>query len=99
MSTVVQKLRTSDNKKRDVGSEKIKADVELDCFGLLCPLPIIQTARKIKEMKVGQVLKVISTDKGIKEDMPAWCRTSGQEYLGLEEEGELFKVYVKKVKD
>lgn len=77
----------------------MKADVKLDCFGLLCPLPIIQTAKKIKEMKVGQVLEVISTDKGIKEDMPAWCRTSGQEYLGFEEEGEVYKVYVRKVRD
>ncbi len=74
----------------------IKADVTLDCFGLLCPMPIIQTALKIKEMKVGEVLEVVSTDKGIKEDMSAWCRQTGQEYLGLEEEDEVIKVYVKK---
>ncbi len=77
----------------------MKADKTLDCFGLLCPMPIIQAANKIKEMKIGEVLEVISTDKGIKMDMPAWCRQTGQEYLGLEEEGEVFKAYVKKVKE
>lgn len=77
----------------------MKADQRLDCFGLLCPMPIIQTAKKIKEMKVDEVLEVISTDKGIREDMPARCRQTGQQYLGLEKEGEIFKVYVKKVKD
>jgi len=77
----------------------MNADVTLDCYGLLCPMPIIQTAKAIKGMKVGQVLKIVSTDEGIKEDMPAWCRQTGQEYLGLEEEGDLFKVYVKKLKD
>jgi len=77
----------------------MRADVKLDCFGLLCPMPIIQTAKKIKEMKIGEVLEVSSTDKGIKEDMPAWCRQTGQEYLGLEEEEEIIKAYVKKVKD
>lgn len=77
----------------------MKVDVKLDCFGLLCPVPIIQTAKKIKEMKIGEVLEVSSTDKGIKEDMPAWCRQTGQEYLGLEEEGEIIKAYVRKVKD
>jgi tRNA 2-thiouridine synthesizing protein A len=71
----------------------------LDCFGLLCPMPIIQTAKTIKQMKKGEVLEVTATDPGIKEDMPAWCRTSGQEYLGLEEEGEIVRVYVRKVKD
>ncbi|MGD8534387.1 MAG: sulfurtransferase TusA family protein [Candidatus Aminicenantes bacterium] len=77
----------------------MKADVKLDCFGLLCPMPIIQTAQKIKEMKKGEVLEVTSTDTGIKEDMPAWCRQTGQEFLGLEEEGEVIKVYVRKLKD
>jgi TusA-related sulfurtransferase len=77
----------------------MKADETLDCFGLLCPMPIIQTAKRIKEMELGEVLEVVSTDEGIKEDMPAWCRQTGQEYLGLEEEGEVIKVYVKKIKD
>jgi tRNA 2-thiouridine synthesizing protein A len=77
----------------------MEADGKLDCFGLLCPMPIIRTAQKIKEMKKGEVLEVISTDEGIKEDMPAWCRQTGQEFLGLEEEGEVIKVYVRKLKD
>jgi tRNA 2-thiouridine synthesizing protein A len=77
----------------------MKADVKLDCYGLLCPVPIIQTARKIKEMKVGEVLEITSTDAGIKDDMPAWCRMSGQEFLGTEEDGEFIRVYVRKLKD
>ena len=77
----------------------MKTDVKIDCFGLICPLPIIEVAKRIKEMKVGEVLELVSTDKGIKEDMPAWCRQTGQEYLGLEEEGEIIRVYVRKLKD
>ena len=75
------------------------ADVKLDCFGLLCPVPIIQTAKRIKEMKIGQVLEVTSTDEGIKGDMPAWCRMSGQEYLGMEEGDGVVRVYVRKAKE
>jgi len=77
----------------------MESDETLDCYGLLCPMPIIQTAKKIKELEIGQILEVVSTDAGIKEDMPAWCRQTGQEFLGLEEDGEVFHVYVKKVKD
>lgn len=62
-------------------------------------MPIIQTAQKIKEMKVGEVLEIVSTDEGIKEDMPAWCRQTGQEYLGLQEEDEVIRVFVKKTKE
>ena len=62
-------------------------------------MPIIQTAQKIKQMKVGEVLEVLSTDKGILADMPAWCRQTGQEFLGIEEEDDVFRAYVKKVRD
>jgi tRNA 2-thiouridine synthesizing protein A len=78
---------------------KMKPDGTLDCYGLLCPMPIIQTAKKIKELRVGQVLEVLSTDEGIVEDMPAWCKMTGQEYLGLEKDGDVYRVYVRKVKD
>jgi len=77
----------------------IEADVKLDCYGLLCPVPIIQTARKMKEMKVGEVLEVVSTDAGIKVDMPAWCRMTGQEFMGFEEAGDIIRVFVRKLRD
>jgi TusA-related sulfurtransferase len=77
----------------------MKSDAMLDCYGLLCPIPIIQTAKKIKELRIGEILEVVSTDEGIAADMPAWCRMTGQEYLGLEKDGDVFRVYVRKLKD
>ena len=74
----------------------MKADETLDCVGLYCPMPIVHTSRKIKELKSGQVLEVLSDDKGIKEDMPAWCKTTGNECLGVQEEKGIFHAYVKK---
>ena len=76
----------------------MRADVTLDCFGLLCPVPIIMTAQEIKKMQVGQILEVVSTDEGIKTDMPAWCRSTGQEFLGVEEKEAEYRAFVKKVK-
>jgi len=77
----------------------MKSDATLDCFGLLCPMPIIQTAKKIKELRIGEVLEIVSTDEGIRADMPAWCKMTGQEYLGLEKDGDVYRVYVRKLKD
>ncbi len=74
----------------------MKADVTLDCVGLSCPMPIVKTSQKMKELEPGQVLEVSADDEGIKEDMPAWCNTTGNEFLGVEEEDEIIKVYVKK---
>ena len=76
---------------------EIKADASLDCFGLLCPMPIIMTARKVKELEIGQVLEVLSTDEGIKEDLPAWCKSTGNQYLGLNEKNGEYRVYLRRL--
>ena len=74
----------------------MRSDVKLDCFGLLCPMPIIKTAEMMKTMKIGEVLEVAATDEGIKSDMPAWCKATGNEFLGVEELGGEYKAYVRK---
>ena len=77
----------------------MKADQILDCMGLYCPMPIVKTAQKFKELKTGEILEVVADDKGIKQDMPAWCKATGHEFLGIKEEGREIKVYVRKAHD
>jgi len=77
----------------------MKADKSLDCVGLYCPMPIVKTAQMMKELKKGEVLEVVADDQGIKKDMPAWAQTTGNEYLGVEEEGGEIKVYVRKTQE
>ncbi|HEY4686794.1 MAG TPA: sulfurtransferase TusA family protein [Candidatus Subteraquimicrobiales bacterium] len=74
----------------------MKADHTLDTQGLICPMPVVKTAIKFEELKVGQILEILATDSGIKEDIPAWCEATGNEFLGLEEENGLVRAYVKK---
>lgn len=79
-----------------------QADVKLDTIGLFCPMPIILTAKKIKELTVGQVLEVVSDDEGIKKDMSAWCQTTGHELVRIEEEivasKQAYRAFVRKRK-
>ncbi len=78
----------------------MQADIKLDTLGYFCPMPIILTSKKIKELTQGQVLEVVSDDEGIKKDMPAWCESTGHQMVGMEEENgadkTIFKAYVKK---
>jgi TusA-related sulfurtransferase len=80
----------------------IQSDVKLDTLGYFCPMPIIMTSKKIKELSLGQVLEVVSDDEGIKKDMPAWCETTGHQLVGLEEDASnskpIFRAYVRKTK-
>lgn len=74
----------------------MKTDFTIDTVGKFCPMPIIETSNKIKEMEIGETLAVISDDAGIKNDMPSWCSMTGNEFLGMSEEKEEISVYVRK---
>ncbi len=66
----------------------IQVDSELDCSGMLCPMPVVKTSQAIKTLEIGQVLKMIATDPGAPPDMEAWSRQTGHELLqSMEEEG------------
>ena len=78
--------------------QEIPVAAVLDTFGLLCPIPIIKTAARVKQMKRGDVLKVLSDDPGIKEDMPSWCMSTGNELIRIDEIGEEYHAYVRKLK-
>lgn len=58
------------------------ADLELDCRGQLCPLPVIELARRITDVPVGGTVAVVATDVAARADVPAWCRMRLQEYVG-----------------
>ena len=57
-------------------------DEVLDCRGQRCPLPVIALARRLGELPVGAVLRVLADDPAAAGDIPAWCRMRGQDYLG-----------------
>ncbi len=70
----------------------------LDAKGLMCPMPIVQLAKKMKSMKVGEELDLISDDEGSKADVPAWCQRTGNELVAMKEENGVFTYRIKKLK-
>jgi TusA-related sulfurtransferase len=77
---------------------EIQADQTLDARGLLCPMPIVKTAKAMKELEPGQVLKVMATDRGSIADIPAWCESTGHELAGsYEEDGDVLVFLIRKV--
>ena len=60
-------------------------DVELDCLGLLCPLPVLKARKRLIGMAAGQVLRVLASDKMAAIDLPHFCAEAGHEYLGASE--------------
>ena len=57
------------------------AALVLDCLGWKCPRPIIELARRIGEIGVGEVLELVADDPAAGPDVAAWCRMRHHELV------------------
>lgn len=73
-----------------------QVDRTLQCEGLACPLPVVQTKKAIQELNTGQVLEVRATDKGSVADLQSWAKRTGHQYIGLKEEEGVFRHFIQK---
>ena len=78
-------------------SENIQVEKTMDLKGLPCPMPVVKVSKGIKEVEVGQVIEALSTDPGSLTDFPAWARTSGNEIIKTEQDGDVIRFYIKRV--
>jgi len=74
----------------------IKADVVVDAKGLACPMPIVRAKKAMDTIMSGQVVEILSTDRGSVNDFTAWVKQMKHELLRHEEDNGVFKFYVRK---
>ena len=56
--------------------------ITLDCRGQRCPLPVIALAKHIRDVGIGEVVRVLADDPAAANDIPAWCRMKEQQFVG-----------------
>jgi TusA-related sulfurtransferase len=67
---------------------EIVAAHSVDARAMACPGPLLEAKKAIGSVPVGKILEIMSGDKGSREDIPAWCKKTGHEYMGvLERDG------------
>ena len=75
--------------------DNITPDETLDCRGLSCPMPLLKTKKAIGKMKSGQILEILGTDPGTKNDLPGFAKKAGHEYLGYKNDDGFTRFYLK----
>lgn len=75
----------------------MKTDLVVDTKGMACPMPIVKAKKALGTLASGQVMEILSTDKGSVNDFQAWVKQTNHELLSHEEENGIYKFYVKKV--
>jgi TusA-related sulfurtransferase len=71
-------------------------DRVIDTVGLYCPVPIVRTGEAMRGMRRGERLEILSDDRVILIDLPAWCRAHGHDYEGAIVEDGVWRLRVRK---
>jgi tRNA 2-thiouridine synthesizing protein A len=70
-------------------------DKEVDCEGLLCPLPVLRARKVLLGMAPQTVLCLRATDPMAAVDLPHFCAQSGHQYLGADGTGAVTRHFIR----
>jgi len=70
----------------------------LDCIGLYCPAPVLNTRQEVDKLAIGDVLEVLADDPAAEEDLKAWAKRTGQKILKIEKTDEGMRFLIQKTK-
>ncbi|MBE0432896.1 sulfurtransferase TusA family protein [candidate division WOR-3 bacterium] len=70
----------------------------LDCIGLYCPQPLLQTRLAVDGIAVGEVLEVLADDPAAEEDIKRFARRTGHEIIALEKRDGRLRFLIRKTK-
>ena len=62
----------------------MRIDEELDATGLLCPLPVLKAAKRMRALAPGGVMRLMADDPAAVIDVPHFCAEQGHELLSSE---------------
>ena len=70
----------------------------LDCIGLYCPVPILNTRKAMDKLRVGEVLEVLADDPAAEPDLKSWAKRTGQKIVKIEKTDEGLRFLIQKMK-
>ena len=74
----------------------MEANIIVDAKGLACPMPIVRAKKALDQIESGQVMQVLSTDKGSVNDFQSWVKQTNNELLEHKEEQGVYTFSVRK---
>ena len=70
--------------------------LKVDACSIQCPGPIMKLRKSMEQLADGEQLEITATDKAFPRDAEAWCRTTGNRFIGTGSEKGVYKVIVEK---
>jgi len=79
-------------------TEDNKPKKTLDCIGLFCPQPLLQTREQLDAIEIGEILEVLADDPAAEEDLKRFAKRTGHEILKFEKQGDTLRLLIRKTK-
>jgi tRNA 2-thiouridine synthesizing protein A len=70
----------------------------VDARGVMCPEPLMELMKALRQQEVGDVVVLYSDDLGSRKDIPQWVAKSGYELLAVNERDGYVEYSVRKAK-
>ncbi len=70
--------------------------IKLDCSGLVCPMPVAKTKRKLLEMKSGEILEVTGDFAEAGENIKRYVEKHGDKLLIFKIDGDNYSLKIEK---
>ena len=72
------------------------AEIKVDCRGETCPVPLVETRKALRKAEEGDIVEVIGTHPASKKEIPMAVKALGLELIDVQEEGELWRIRIRK---
>ncbi len=78
--------------------QPLAADATTDIIYMMCPMHLLTIEDQIKDLDGGQILSILTDYDGALEDIPDWCKKTGNEFMGIFEDEDHYKFFIRKRK-
>ena len=72
------------------------AEIKVDCIGVNCPVPLVETRKAIRQANKGDIVEIIGTHLSSKKEIPMAVRAMGLEILSIDEKDGIWKIRIQK---
>jgi tRNA 2-thiouridine synthesizing protein A len=72
------------------------AEIRVDCIGETCPVPLVETRKALRKAAPGDIVEVVGNHPSSRKEIPMAVRALGLELLEVKEEGQNWRIRIRK---
>ncbi len=76
--------------------KNLTSNTIVDARGTACPGPLLAAKKGIGDIESGEIMEILSSDEGTKQDIPKWCNKMEHDFLGIVEEDSYSRLFLRK---